>query len=271
MRDMSFSEMLLRGVFDPASTLATIWRKVPLGSIELRCKFDAVEKPQYAFGVITAAKLARSLKIGKISVIEFGVGAGAGLLQMEKIAADVSRRLGIEIEVYGFDRAEGLPMPRDYRDVPYHWTHHSEVHDFRMSPQHLRAKLKSAQLVLGDVEETVATFYEKYRPAPIAFVAFDLDLYSSTAAALKIFETEQSSTLPRVITYFDDTVSAGDEMYNEFTGGLLGIREFNDRHPSMKLCKINGLYSTRYRKSSWSDAVYVMHSFAHPLYDHDAR
>lgn len=268
---MTLSEKLLRGVFDPASALAIMWRKVPLGSIELRCKFDAVDRPPYAFGILKGAKLAKALKIGKISVIEFGVAAGAGLLQVEKTAAEVSRWLGVEIEVYGFDRAEGLPTPRDYRDLPHHWTHHSRVHAFKMDPRQLRAKLKSAQLVLGEVEETVKTFNEKYHPAPIAFVAFDLDLYSSTVAALKIFETEHANTLPRVIGYFDDMVSDDDQFYNEFTGPLLAIKEFNDRHPSMKLCKINGLYSARYRKSSWSEGVYVMHSFEHPLYNCDLR
>jgi len=104
-------------------------------------------------------------------------------------------------------------------------------------------------------------------PAPIGFVAFDLDLYSSTMAALKIFDTEESNILPRVISYFDDTISDGQEMYNDFTGELLAIREFNDNHSTMKLSKMNGLFSTRYRKSSWSECVYVMHSFAHPFYD----
>jgi len=268
---MTLSEMLLRGLFDPASALAVIWRRVPLGSIELRSKFDAVARPPYAYGIVKGAKLAKALKIGKISVIEFGVAGGKGLLQMEKTAAEVSQWLDMEIEVYGFDRAEGLPMPRDYRDLPHHWTHHSRSRSFKMDPNLLRAKLKSAQLVLGEVEETATTFYEKYRPAPIAFVAFDLDLYSSTVAALKIFETQQSNILPRVIGYFDDIVSDDDQLYNEFTGPLLGIREFNDQHPSMKLCKINGLHSARYRKSSWSEGVYVMHSFAHPLYNCDLR
>jgi hypothetical protein len=185
---------------------------------------------------------------------------------MEKIAGQVSRFLDVQIDVYGFDRAAGLPMPRDHRDMPYHWTYKSKIRDFRMDPQQLRAKLRSAQLVLGEVEETVTTFYKTYMPAPIAFVVFDLDLYSSTMAALKIFETEESNILPRVITYFDDTIADGLEMYNDFTGELLAIREFNDCHSSMKLSKINGLSSTRYCKSSWSECIYVMHSFAHPLY-----
>ena len=43
----------------------------------------------------------------------------------------------------------------------------------------LRAKLKEARLILGDVEETIPSFLPAIKH-PIGFVAFDLDYYSST-------------------------------------------------------------------------------------------
>jgi hypothetical protein len=268
---MTLTEKILRGTYDPSWALSTLWRRIPLGSIELRCKFDALYRPQYAYGMIKAAKLSKALKIDKMSVIEFGVAEGNGLLEMERYASEVSRLLGLEIQIYGFDVATGLPPPEDWRDMPYHWNYQSKIRDFRMDEKTLRAKLTRSELILGDVKETVKVFCEKYRPAPIGFVAFDLDLYSSTHAALAIFDVDQANLLPRVVSYFDDTIADQQELYNECTGELLAIKEFNESHPDAKICKINGLYSTRYHKSAWSDAMYVMHSFKHALYSSDIR
>jgi hypothetical protein len=55
----------------------------------------------------------------------------------------------------------------------------------------------------------------------------DLDLYSSTAAALRIFERKDLQRLRRVAMYFDDL----NEHYNHAAAGeLLAIAEFNSAH-----------------------------------------
>ena len=83
-------------------------------------------------------------------------------------------------------------------------------------------------LCLGDIRYTVPTFVEKFVPAPIGFVAVDLDYYSSTVDALKVFDLPESYMLPRVLCYFDDIVGEDHVLQNEFVGELLAIREFND-------------------------------------------
>ena len=78
-------------------------------------------KPAYVWGVIQGAALARVLNILHISVIEFGVAGGAGLLSLERTAELVEARTKVEIGVHGFDTGVGLPNPTDYRDQPNMW------------------------------------------------------------------------------------------------------------------------------------------------------
>ena len=68
-------------------------------------------RPHYTWGVLHAAHLAKVLGIKRISVIEFGVAGGNGLVSLENIAQEVERLLGVGIDVYGFDTGVGLPKP----------------------------------------------------------------------------------------------------------------------------------------------------------------
>ena len=259
-----FIENALRGVFSPSIPFRLLWRKFKVGSFQIRCKFDAVNRPYYAFGAFHAAKLAKALGLKSMSVVEFGVARGEGLLNLEELAGEISETVGIEIEVYGFDSTGGLPPPQGYRDLPYIW----KQGDFLMDHDRLRKELRKATLVIGDVKDTVATFFETYRPAPIGFIAFDLDFYSSTKDALKIFLARDKYILPRVLCYFDDIIDEqATQLFNEFTGELLAIKEFNDGVSDKKLCKVNGLSQKRYFKSSWAEAIYAMHAFKHNLYN----
>ena len=54
-------------------------RQLNIGRFEYRASIDAVIRPQYAYCMIEAAKLARDHGIKKISAIEFGVAGGNGL------------------------------------------------------------------------------------------------------------------------------------------------------------------------------------------------
>jgi len=40
--------------------------------------------------------------------------------------------------------------------------------------------------------------------APIGFASFDLDMYSPTIAALRLFDVEHEKLEPRIGSYFDD-------------------------------------------------------------------
>ena len=136
-------------------------------------KLGAVDRPNYAYIVYQAADLARRLGLPRISVLEFGVAGGRGLLNLEHHAKTVSALTGIGIEVYGFDTGMGLPPPQGYRDLPYVW----QESNFKMDQEALKKRLTSAKLVLGLVEDTVKSFVKDFSPAP---VGADLPLTSIT-------------------------------------------------------------------------------------------
>ncbi len=149
-------------------------------SATTRALWDISDRPAYLVGVHYAARRALREGVSAISVIEFGVAGGDGLLALEREAAAVEAELGVAIRVHGFDNGPtGLPeFIGDYRDHPDKW----KPGDFPMDVDRLRSRLgPRTTLVLGDVAETVPGFFDDPRVPPIGFVAFDLDLYSSTA------------------------------------------------------------------------------------------
>ena len=72
----------------------------------------------YGWGVLQGAGLAHTLGVPRVSVCEFGVAGGRGLLALERIAARVSALSGVQVEVFGFDTGTGLTTAIDHRDVP---------------------------------------------------------------------------------------------------------------------------------------------------------
>src|SRR5262245_13456792 len=108
-------------ILNPASLLLGAWRACPVGSFRTRLDYDIFPRPHYTYCLFQAALLAQRLGIERISVIEFGVAGGNGLLELERIAAQVEANLNTRIEIWGFDTGAGLPKPLDYRDIPYIW------------------------------------------------------------------------------------------------------------------------------------------------------
>jgi len=237
-------------------------RKFQIGSYQKRVVLGAVERPHYGYCVYNAAVLAKRLGYERISVLEFGVAWGHGLMNLEYHAQEVSRLIGIEIEIYGFDTGAGLPKPKDYRDLPYHW----QEGFFRMDVPKLQAQLKKAKLVLGEVEHKSKDFFDKYNPAPIGAIAYDLDFYSSTIAALKMLEADEKYYLPRVFCYFDDTIGTESELYNDYTGERLAINEFNQSHNNIKLGFPYHLLAKRFPEM-WHHQIWVCHFFGHSRYN----
>ena len=84
---------------------------------------------------------------------------------------------------------------------------------------------------------------------------------------MKILSSGHGRLLPRVYCYFDDTMGSREELYNEYTGELLAIREFNEQHMDRKIALIHGLAQYRIIKSRWCQAMYALHVFDHPLYN----
>src|SRR5215207_7877301 len=144
-------------------------------SYETKLRVRSITRSQYGFGLLQAGRLAKRIGIPRMSAIEFGVAGGNGLLALEDHARFVTRETAVEIDVYGFDSTVGLPAPDDYRDMPYAW----EQGFYAMDVEKLQSRLRSAKLLIGDVRETVQHFGEN-NAAPIGFISFDLDYYSST-------------------------------------------------------------------------------------------
>jgi hypothetical protein len=174
-------------------------KRLSLFSYEERLSIEAVDRPNYGYCIFQAARLASLLKYPRISVIEFGCGGGNGLLNAEMHIKEVMKLFSVNVDLYGFDCGAGLPPPTDYRDMP----HYFQAGLYEMNRASLERQLKRAKLVIGDIRDTCATFFEKYNPAPIGCMLHDLDFYSSTRDALTLFDGQASYFLPRVFMYFD--------------------------------------------------------------------
>lgn len=254
---------IVRLLMQPGRIVLAALRRLPVGSYELRCALDLYPRPHYAFGVQQAAVLAQRLGVERISVIEFGVAGGQGLVELSGMAELATAHTGVAIDVYGFDTGEGLPKPTDYRDLPYTW----REGDFTMDTDALRRRLPQAQLLLGNIDDTVPEFLENHDPAPIGFISIDVDYYSSTVAALRVLDGEHRHFLPRIFCYLDDTVGDEDQtVHNDFVGELSAVRELNEANDEMKMAPINGLRHKRAVPAPWNDIMYVVHRFEHPSY-----
>jgi hypothetical protein len=253
---------LARLLLEPPLIARELVVRWPWASIETKLRWDALSRPGYAYGTYQAARQAHALGLPGISVIELGVGGGAGLLALEGHAEAIQSLIGIQIDVFGFDLGSGLPEPRDYRDLPYVW----KSGYFKMNGDQLRPRLRRAEVVIGDVADTVPAFLSRPRLLPIGFAAFDLDYYSSTISALALLGAEPESILPRAFCHFDDVIGDDSELHSEYTGELLAIHEFNARHADRKLAHIHGLAYKRLIHADWHAKQYVLHCFSHPLY-----
>lgn len=214
----------------------------------------AIRNPEYGYCIFKAAILAKELGIKKISILEFGVAGGNGLLSIEEHCSYIKKLIGIEFEVFGFDLEGGLPAPKDYRDSPYLFTEGS----FVMNKKILLEKLKFSKLIIGDVGETLDSFFEINNPSPIGAILFDLDFYTSTKKAFKVFlNKEDKYYLPRIHCNFDDVQTI------ESIGERLAIKEFNEEH---KYKKIENSYRTVKEGIKNRHRIFEFHNFKHKDY-----
>ncbi len=231
------------------------------GSFRLKIQYDLVLRTCHAYGILKAADEAKARGLSGVSVIEFGVAAGGGLMNMCAIAEKVSRITGVHIEVYGFDGGKGMPAPADYRDHPEAY----QEGDFPSDIEALRKALpRNGHLIIGDLAETVPLFVQGQLndKSPIGYVEVDVDYYSSTVEALKLFEGPATSYLPLVTAYFDDVQF---ELHNPFAGELLAIKEFNQRNQFRKICRWEFLECRRvFRNAEWLKHMFTLHVMDHP-------
>jgi hypothetical protein len=229
-------------------------------SLREQVTLGALPRPSYAYTAVRASELAVRLRYREVTWIEFGVASGNGLIALEQIKAVVEEHLPIRVRIIGFDMGSGLPMPVDYRDLPYHW----QGGFYEMDVPRLKAKLSNANLVLGPIAETLPA-YVKNPPydAPIGMISFDLDYYSSTVEAFGIFDLPERGILPRVMCYMDD-IAGATECYSDFTGVRLAIREFNERNDTRKLSPCYDFEGFGYER--WQEKIMIYHDFGHARY-----
>lgn len=224
-------------------------------NIETKAKWDVVPRPQYLMGLVHAARQAKASKVDAMCAIEFGVAAGAGLLELERYALEVSNRFELRIDVVGFDMGSGLPkLCADYRDHPDLWARG----DYPMDDRLLRSKLRpQTKLIIGDIAETLEVFVNSQQQSPVGFISFDMDLYSSTREALKIFTLPRKSNLTRVTLYFDDVYTA---IYHHAAGEYLAIREFNDGKGGVFIDEWHNVQIDRpFPEAFWTNKMYIAH------------
>ncbi|MGH7932177.1 MAG: hypothetical protein ACREQN_03310 [Candidatus Binataceae bacterium] len=232
------------------------------GSYRTKVDFDLIPRRHYAYGILRAADKAKSRGLDSVTVAEFGVAAGWGLLNMCEIAKNVSRVTGVEIRIVGFDGGEGLPPPQDYRDHPDLF----RAGDYPMDREGLMRTLPSnARLVLGPLKDTVPEFARTLSPqSPLGFASIDVDYYSSAKDAFVLFcESDPVKYLPVPGLYFDDIT---EESQNSWCGELLAINEFNAEQPLRKIEIDRFLRGRRiFKGGRWIDQIYLLHVLDHPV------
>jgi hypothetical protein len=260
MRDTMAKLLFHKGTFR-AKLSKEIAKRLGFFPYETRIQFSAIDRPHYGYCVLNAARLAKRLGHDKVSVIEFGVAGGNGLVSLERHATEVEKLLGVQIQIYGFDTGHGLPPPTDYRDLPHHW----KEGFFAMDVDRLRGRLKRSRLVLGDIADTLPTFVATHDPGPIGAIFMDLDYYSSTRDALEVFDMHRDKLLPRAFIYFDDIIGDDISLFSEYTGVLLAINEFNGSHDTQKICKTTYLATSPFQET-WHHQIFIYHDFASSEY-----
>ena len=222
-----------------------------------------IDRAPYLWGALQGVNLARALGQKRVSLLEFGVAGGNGLVALEHIARILEPIFGVDIETHGFDMGTGLPKAEDYRDLPNLWREGY----YSMDLQKLKQRLKGSKLHLGPISETLPEFIKSGPPA-VAFISFDFDYYSSTVQALNLFRADPKLLLPRIHCYFDDIMG---KTFSDFTGERLAINEFNAASPARKISPIHGLrffLPSPGRHSIWPEMMFMAHVFDHPLYSH---
>jgi hypothetical protein len=233
------------------------------GDFRTREQYGLVNRPAYAYGLLRAAHIAKYFDRTRVTALEFGVAAGAGLLNLIDLAGLVQAETGVTVRIVGFDTGQGLPLPNGHKDHPELW----QGGDFATGDRDalVRTLGGRAEVIWGDIGDTVGPFIETLdATAPLGFIAVDLDLYTSTRAALQCLTHRPDKYNPAISMCFDDVCSV---FANEWSGELAAIAEFNDEHHARKIGIDRSLPGRRPVKAeSWYSTMYVCH-----ILDHEAR
>jgi hypothetical protein len=198
-----------------------------------------------------------------VTVCEFGVATGEGLMNMIGLAKQISVETQVEFRIVGFDSGEGLPKFNGYKDHPETWV----VGDYPMPNRNELVKKigRSAELMFGDIGDTVHRFISTLDDrAPLGFISVDVDLYTSAKSVLRCLTGQPELYNPAVGIYCDEV---SFYVSNKWCGELAAIREFNIENDVRKIDIDRTLPGSRpFRDSCWYRSMFVCH-----VLDHEAR
>lgn len=239
-----------------------------IGSVQEQEVQGLLPRPNYAYGMFRAASLARFLGQSSVTICEFGVATGNGLVAMIDLASRITPETGVEFRIVGFDTGEGLPEIGGYEDHPELWS----SGDFAMfNKDELTNRIAGrAELNFGDIKDTVGGFVETLTPqAPLGFISVDVDIYTATRSALRCLEDDPLLYTPAVSMYFDDLQFF---FANRWCGELLAIDEFNAAHDLRKIDQDRGLVPRMIESpAAWHSAMYAAHILDHPTRTHPQK
>ena len=233
------------------------------GNFRERERYGVVVRPQYLYGMLRAADVANYFGSKRVTIIEFGVANGAGLLNMISLAPLIQKETGIEFRIVGFDTGRGLPPVQSYKDHPELWN----PGDFAMEDGDalLRKVDGRAEIIFGDIADTVKSFTDAIAPScPLGFVSVDVDIYTATKASLGCLTSRPDKYTPAISIYFDDVSFF---FASKWAGELAAIAEFNEEHNLRKIGPDRSLPGFRPAQTdNWYPKMYVCH-----VLDHEAR
>lgn len=232
------------------------------GDFRNRESYGLIARPNYAYGMLRAADLARFLGKSAVTVCEFGVATGNGLMNMVELASQVTAETGVDIRVVGLDTGEGLPFIGDYRDHPELWSEG----DFAMTNRdELRRRIGGkAELIFGDIKDTVGGLVASLdESCPLGFISVDVDIYSGAKSAFRSLLGRPELYTPAVSIYCDDVSFF---FANRWCGELLAIEEFNAENAMRKIDQDRSLPGVRPSTTdAWYKSMFVGHIFDHEL------
>ncbi len=230
------------------------------GNIEKKVLYGTFMRGNYAYGLWRAAIFAKFYGHKKVTVCEFGVARGNGLLALIDYSQKVTKFTGIQFRIVGFDSGEGLPEVKSYKDHPELWS----PGDFKMDNlEYLEKAIKDkAELYLGDISYTMGDFVNSLsKDSPIGFIVVDFDIYTSSKVALTCLLSDPQYYTPAVSIYFDDI---NFYFANPWCGELAAINEFNDENELRKISEDRSLPGLRPIKDLyWYKNMYVCHVLDH--------
>jgi hypothetical protein len=116
------------------------------------------------------------------------------------------------------------------------------------------------------VSETVGRFVPS---SPVGFISLDVDYHSSSMDAFRLLDAPAAQFMPRVLSYFDDSVGYP---YGDSNGERRAAADFNANHTDRIIDRLFGLkynLPASQFNARWAEAMYLIHILDHPRYAED--